>query len=1158
MSSANAALKAIRDSIKAGNFEKAAREIQAAETSGVSSIHLFLFGIAAANALGKESTALAYLGKAKEIANDNAEVIRAECAVYEKFPTAVTSEGLQVLENAIENEGTSDEKREKYRKIRWLFFLRAGKVANFEQLPDLEDALGDFDVCEALLKAAKSGAKVQLSIAQKAFISAKDQLSQPEHLFGVLLFNSAGFVGALQQFAIEHALKFGTDDQTIFKTVLCPLAEFLLKQEHVSPDLQTLIQSEKFVPEGKPFTEWLVHLLNGNIALAYDALLKLSPDVYSRWPFLGLALHTFISTKQYVRALSLYRATVKYFPAALNAKLAIFEVEAIFANHGDNVDLKNIVKIADRVNLENPDPRLSEVKLRAEILLGTVTPLEVDTAAKGLSDLKRLELLAESQFSVKNYKAAAFHAERAVEADEHSWRSKLILAKCAWHIDEDYDEAQDQLRVLASEEPFVADVYAAMAELMFEGEDFEVAKKLIDHATLLNPCRQTFRELQDEIYARLDLPVADRLKNLNAYVQLKPYSMWAVKHATILEVQNGHFDEAVGKLKRVINAMSNDADVDSEVKRDAAAIWGYVGVVNFHRGQTLSTMYAFESAVALAPENPSYLLQLALSQRKLCQFDKVFATLKLFRALPASPILKDVAHRLFLETVALYAADLPAGKAQLRQLIVLFKILGAMSTSQWCKYRALTFAVANALKLLRGYNESVLEAVLPEIADFAGKFSLTDGTTILKLEVGLLLSLLAIEENAGSLNEAGVRLLEFAWKLEDVTVAVAARRFFRKAIVSVTDPTIQASLYINLGLTYSVPGALDAEKALHCFLRALQLNKNNAAALSLVGFICLSLNRFADARKAFNAAHILEPDQVQHWWGRALHAEITGEKNTAEVRNDYQHSLSIQPCSQAIESFAYYLLEAKRKHEAVSKETFFDFTVVKSLLLTNPQSDILDFSLAVIAEHFRHFEEAAFLISRVSSRSSEVQLTKSRILTASPNTSSPPGAPESIQRLNSVYHASLDEAVAATGFKMQMYITLLLNSLARDNSRIFWKFFTAKVYPLIMGFVNVLGLDSYWSRSIHAVLRENRPPHKLLEVFPLVRPKHEYTSTRALQVDTTKFVRYDPAVAPLLEIFTRLREEQPTEDDVTFDEDDASLLIPSDLLDDDDGFGDDM
>lgn len=83
--------------------------------------------------------------------------------------------------------------------------------------------------------------------------------------------------------------------------------------------------------------------------------------------------------------------------------------------------------------------------------------------------------------------------------------------------------------------------------------------------------------------------------------------MWAVKHVTILEVQSGRFEEAINKLRRVIHALPDD--VDEEVKKSAADIWAYVGFVNLHRGQARSTMYAFESAVSLEPDNPSFLLQ---------------------------------------------------------------------------------------------------------------------------------------------------------------------------------------------------------------------------------------------------------------------------------------------------------------------------------------------------------------------------------------------------------------------------------------------------------------------------------------------------------------------------------------------------------------------
>ena len=83
--------------------------------------------------------------------------------------------------------------------------------------------------------------------------------------------------------------------------------------------------------------------------------------------------------------------------------------------------------------------------------------------------------------------------------------------------------------------------------------------------------------------------------------------MWAVRHVTVLEIQSGRFEEAINKLRRVIHALPDD--IDSDIKKSAADIWAYVGLVNFHRGQAKSAMYAFEAAVSFEPENPNFLLQ---------------------------------------------------------------------------------------------------------------------------------------------------------------------------------------------------------------------------------------------------------------------------------------------------------------------------------------------------------------------------------------------------------------------------------------------------------------------------------------------------------------------------------------------------------------------
>ena len=76
---------------------------QVADKEGSKNVLLYLFGIAVSNKLNKENTALYYLAKAKEIDERNPEVVKAECAIYEKFPSSITKKSLPALNSVIDD-----------------------------------------------------------------------------------------------------------------------------------------------------------------------------------------------------------------------------------------------------------------------------------------------------------------------------------------------------------------------------------------------------------------------------------------------------------------------------------------------------------------------------------------------------------------------------------------------------------------------------------------------------------------------------------------------------------------------------------------------------------------------------------------------------------------------------------------------------------------------------------------------------------------------------------------------------------------------------------------------------------------------------------------------------------------------------------------------
>lgn len=150
---------------------------------------------------------------------------------------------------------------------------------------------------------------------------------------------------------------------------------------------------------------------------------------------------------------------------------------------------------------------------------------------------------------------------------------------------------------------------------------------------------------------------------------------------------------------------------------------------------------------------------------------------------------------------------------------------------------------------------------------------------------------------------------------------------------------------------------------------------------------------------------------------------------------------------------------------------------------------------------------------------------------------------ETLKRLEKIYHGSLGEAVVSSGEKLTNLVRFLLSSLAADDWRIFWKFYTSKLYPLLVSFINILDISTSWGKGIHSTIREGRPQHKLIEVFPTITPKNEYAATRRAKEDENAFVRYDPGIEPLYSLFKKLKEEYEATIPSTPPEDDFPVML---------------
>ena len=76
-------------------------------------------------------------------------------------------------------------------------------------------------------------------------------------------------------------------------------------------------------------------------------------------------------------------------------------------------------------------------------------------------------------------------------------------------------------------------------------------------------------------------------------------------------------------------------------------------------------------------------------------------------------------------------------------------------------------------------------------------------------------------------------------------------------------------------------------------------------------------------------------------------------------------------------------------------------------------------------------------------------------------------------------------------------------------------------------------------------MRTNRPPHKLLQVFPVETPKHDLASTSRPREDENAFIRFDPAVEPLFELLSFIKTKHDSSIAESNNDEYGFLILPT-------------
>lgn len=94
------------------------------------------------------------------------------------------------------------------------------------------------------------------------------------------------------------------------------------------------------------------------------------------------------------------------------------------------------------------------------------------------------------------------------------------------------------------------------------------------------------------------------MSKLEAFLEHRPHSRWALRAAALLEINQGKLDSAIEKLQKLTRVASN-----AESKTEANALWFFLGEAYKQKGNLQSAVRAFKAALEEDPNNLTTHLQ---------------------------------------------------------------------------------------------------------------------------------------------------------------------------------------------------------------------------------------------------------------------------------------------------------------------------------------------------------------------------------------------------------------------------------------------------------------------------------------------------------------------------------------------------------------------
>ncbi|XP_065060206.1 superkiller complex protein 3-like isoform X2 [Rhopilema esculentum] len=549
---------------------------------------------------------------------------------------------------------------------------------------------------------------------------------------------------------------------------------------------------------------------------------------------------------------------------------------------------------------------------------------ELQQNASGTLAIKALISMNEEK-----YYDAELRLQEAMELQGDISEYFYLLGKVYWQLREKGDEywrkAHGSFLKAAKLDPFNSDIFFALGEYYRDFvADSRKAQKCFQKAVSLNELNEDAAMALGD----LSMDLGDEETAVKVYEQVtRNFAAGRVKIAWLrlglLLTKRGQAEKAVTCFRSALRSDPEDRHM-----------WECLGDAYIARGSYMPALKAFQKAVELDPENLYSRYKMGVIKQSVCVYDEAIEEFKKVLAVEEDhiPAWRGLAESHLKTEYACIAENfdgravdhaaealLAAARAiELRpDLRCLWKIMGDASFAlRVVAEEKLSLQVPPSVSQIIGIKEEETGSKKKFILDLSRRCY----GVVVKLE----------ESSAAAWHDLSLSSFHYGMLLDGElgkTTMQQSVKFIKKAIS--LEPG-NAKMWNTLGVIsgssgpsltccgYSVYDIANPELSQHAFIKALQLDSQNAEIWCNLGTLYLKYDKIKEAHEAFKRAQDADPEYTPAWIGQASIAEIIGDADAMDL---FRHSSEMGSHTECYLAYAKWVIFSLKDYFAKQKRS---------------------------------------------------------------------------------------------------------------------------------------------------------------------------------------------------------------------------------------------